>query len=72
VNDDRIVKLLEEIRDLQRQHVENYKSALTNQQESIALQKRYSRRTIPVIIGVLLFLLLTVYGPWIWHWLFAR
>src|SRR5439155_19190587 len=28
VNDDRIVKLLEEIRDLQRQHGENYKDAL--------------------------------------------
>lgn len=39
-----IVELLREIRDLQRLHVENYKDALRNQAESIALQKQVVRR----------------------------
>jgi len=42
--DDQIIKLLEEIRDLQRLHVENYKAALRNQQESIDINKRALRR----------------------------
>ena len=42
--EEQIIKLLEEIRDLQKQHVENYKDALKNQQESIDMQKRASRR----------------------------
>jgi hypothetical protein len=42
--DEQIVKLLEEIRDLQKLHVENYKDALKNQQESIDVQKRAIRR----------------------------
>ena len=42
--DEQVVKLLEEIRDLQKLHVENYKDALKNQQESIEMQKRALRR----------------------------
>ena len=70
MDDERIVKLLEEIRDLQRQHVANYKDALANQAESIRLQKRFSRRTLPLIIGFLLLVFLMTYGPWLWHVLF--
>jgi len=44
VDDDRIVKLLEEIRDLQRQHVENYKAALRNQEESIKMNREWQRK----------------------------
>ncbi len=44
MNDDRIVKLLEEIRDLQRQHVENYKDALRNQEESIKMNREWQRK----------------------------
>jgi len=39
-----VIKVLQEIRDLQRQHVENYKNALTNQQESIEIQRQAVRR----------------------------
>jgi len=42
--DQEIVKLLQEIRDLQKLHVENYKEALRNQQESIEIQRKSSRR----------------------------
>jgi hypothetical protein len=50
MTDDRIVRVLEEIRDLQRQHVERYGEALRNQQESIRLQQAGLRR-VRVILG---------------------
>jgi hypothetical protein len=50
MNDDRIVRLLEEIRDLQRQHAERYGEALRNQEESIRLQQAGLRR-VRVILG---------------------
>ena len=42
--DEEVVKLLQEIRDLQKLHVENYKDALKNQEISIEIQKKASRR----------------------------
>jgi hypothetical protein len=42
--EEQIVRLLEEIRDLQKLHVENYKGALKNQQESIEIQRQAMRR----------------------------
>ena len=36
--DEQLIKLLEEIRDLQEAHVASYKEAVKNQQEAIALQ----------------------------------
>jgi hypothetical protein len=50
MSEDRIVRVLEEIRDLQRQHVERYGEALRNQQESIRLQQAGLRR-VRVILG---------------------
>jgi hypothetical protein len=49
-SDERAIRLLEEIRDLQRQHVERYGEALRNQQESIRLQQAGLRR-VRVILG---------------------
>ena len=51
-----VIKLLEEIRDLQKLHVENYKNALKNQQESIEIQRRAMRRQRInlLVIGVVL------------------
>jgi len=40
MSDEQIVALLTEIRDLQRQNVENCKLAMERQQESIELQKQ--------------------------------
>ncbi len=60
--DEQVIKLLEQIRDLQKAHVENYKDALKNQQESIELQRRAVRRqrTALLVLGIVLvgFLLL--------------
>jgi CHASE3 domain sensor protein len=62
MGEEQIIKLLEEIRDLQKQHVENYKDALKNQQESIDLQKSAVRRQkITVLVfGLLVLGLLAV------------
>jgi hypothetical protein len=50
MNDERLIRVLEEIRDLQRQHMERYGEALRNQQESIRLQQAGLRR-VRVVLG---------------------
>jgi hypothetical protein len=62
VAEEQIIKLLEEIRDLQKLHVENYKDALKNQQESIELQRRAVRRQkiIAISLGSLLVVFLAL------------
>lgn len=60
MENDETVLLLREIRDLQKQHVENYKDALKNQQEAIALQVKASRlhkRSLIVALIVVLVLI---------------
>jgi len=56
VAEEHVIKLLEEIRDLQKLHVENYKDALKNQQEAIDIQKRALRRQkiTSLVLGVIL------------------
>jgi hypothetical protein len=61
VADEQVIKFLEEIRDLQKLHVENYKEALKNQQESIEINRRALRRqkiTSLVLGGILLVFLI--------------
>jgi hypothetical protein len=41
MSEEQIIALLTEIRDLQKQNVENYKLALQKQQEAIELQKEH-------------------------------
>ena len=70
MNDDRVLRVLEEIRDLQRQNVANYEQALRNQQESIRLQEAGLRRVRKIMaiataalflaVGMLVLLLLRV------------
>jgi hypothetical protein len=70
MTDDRVVQLLEEIRDLQKEHALRYGEALRNQQESIRLQQMGLRRVRIIVtfasvvlvlaIAVLLWLLLRV------------
>ncbi len=54
--DEQVIKLLEEIRDLQKLHVENYKEAVRNQEQSIALQQKAMRRQriTTIVMAVLL------------------
>jgi hypothetical protein len=53
--DEEVIKLLQEIRDLQKLHVENYKDALKNQQASIEMQSKAMRRqkiSLLVLVGI--------------------
>lgn len=72
MNDDRVLRVLEEMRDLQRQNTANYQEALRNQQESIRLQQTGLRRVRLILglaavvlflaVGMLLMLLFRVIG----------
>jgi hypothetical protein len=46
VAEEQVIKLLEEIRDLQKMQVENYKDALKHLPESIDMQRRATRRHV--------------------------
>jgi len=72
MNDDRIVELLTEIRDLQQRHFDTYRTAVKNQEESIraqkeaiAFQKTTTRRLtlglipiVAIVLGLTLWLML--------------
>ena len=55
MDDDRIVKVLEEMRDLQRQHLAQYQEAVRNQQEAIAIQRQATRRVVRLAVLVVIF-----------------
>lgn len=50
--DEQVLKLLEEIRDLQKQQIENSKLALANQQQAIAVQKQSVQRARVLLMVV--------------------
>ena len=63
--EEQVIKLLEEIRDLQKLHVENYRDAIKNQQESIDIQKRALRRQKITLLGIgLLLLAFLIFLAW--------
>ena len=76
MSDERVIRLLEEIRDLQRQHVENYKEAIRNQQESIQMSKDWqaqaTRRTRGALLGIVLVILAIYALPYVLRALFHR
>jgi CHASE3 domain sensor protein len=57
---DRLIRVLEEIRDLQRQQVEAYARALANQEEAIRAQRGNIRRarTALAAVGVIIVIVL--------------
>ena len=70
MDNDRVVKLLEEIRDLQRMHVENYKDALRNQEESIRINKEWQRKASMrqvIALVVIAVLIATFLWPYLRH-----
>ncbi len=60
--DEEIVKILHEIRDLQRTHVELYKQALSNQQEAMEMQRKAIRRQriSLLVFAIIVFLGITI------------
>ncbi len=55
MSDEHVIQLLQEIRDLQKQQIENSRLALSNQQQAIAIQQQSVRRarTILLMVGVI-------------------
>jgi hypothetical protein len=61
--EEEVVKLLQEIHDLQKTHIELYKSSLTNQRDAIENQKvalRRQKRSVYVSYALLLVLIAVV------------
>jgi hypothetical protein len=52
MDEDRLARLLEEIRDLQRQQVDAYARALANQQEALRLQREGMGRARKLLGGI--------------------
>jgi hypothetical protein len=62
MDEDRLARVLEEIRDLQRQQVEAYARALTNQQEALRLQREAMGRARKLLgaVGVVIAIVLVM------------
>jgi hypothetical protein len=62
MDDDRVARVLEEIRDLQRQQVDAYARALTNQQEALRLQREGMGRARKLLgaVGVIICIVLVM------------
>ena len=62
MDEDRLARVLEEIRDLQRQQVEAYARALTNQQEALRLQREGMGRARKLlgVVGVVIAIVLVM------------
>jgi hypothetical protein len=62
MDEDRVARLLEEIRDLQRQQVETYARVLTNQQEALRLQREGMSRARKLlgVVGVITAIILVM------------
>jgi len=64
---DRMIQLLEDIKSQQKEHFDNYRTALGNQAESIKLQKdamqtaKMVRRTIPVLLVLIIFVVWVIW-----------
>jgi CHASE3 domain sensor protein len=65
--DQQLIKLLEEIRDLQKQQIENSRQAIANQHQAIETQKQAVRRgrTALILVGVIV---LAIYFLPIFWW----
>ena len=59
MSDDQIISLLTEIRDLQKQHIENYKNALQNKRESIDFQKSFVARQRKLVFLIIVIVIVT-------------
>ena len=52
MSDEPIIALLTEIRDLQRQHLQNYREAAARQQQALDAQKQAIRRSRSLLVTV--------------------
>ena len=63
--DEQLIKILEEIKDLQKEHLASYKEAVKNQQEGLDLQKRAVRRQ-KLMMAVYVVFMLALLGFLAW------
>ena len=66
MSEDQVIALLGEIRDLQKQHIENYKLALANQQQALDTQKRAMSRARTMLVVVAGLVLAIYLLPAVW------
>ena len=66
MSEDQIITLLGEIRDLQKQQIENYKLALVNQQQALDTQKRAMSRARTMLVAVAGLVLAVYLLPAVW------
>jgi fatty acid desaturase len=66
MSEDQIIALLGEIRDLQKQHIENYKMALANQEQALDTQKQSMRRARTLLLVVAGLVLAIYLLPAVW------
>lgn len=52
MDEDRVAQVLEEIRDLQRRHVDAYERALSNQQDAVRVQREGMGRVRKLLAGI--------------------
>ena len=60
--DEQLIHLLEEMRDLQKEHLAHYKMALQNQQEALARQKQAIGRSKTALIILFVFMGFTIFS----------
>ena len=60
MNDDRVVRLLEEIRDGQRALLEQYQQAVRNQQQSIEMQRSAMSRPRALLVAIAVVILVVL------------
>ena len=62
MDEDRVARLLEEIRDLQRQQVDAYARALSNQEQAVRMQQQGlgRARTLLALVGVVIVIILVI------------
>ena len=66
MSDEQVIILLREIRDLQKQQIENSKLALSNQQQAIATQRRAVGRARVLLLIVGAIVLALYFLPMFW------
>jgi CHASE3 domain sensor protein len=65
--DEQVIKLLEEIRDLQKQQSGKYQEALQNQREAIENQKKAIQRSRRLLLAIgIVIVLLYLYPAFLW------
>jgi type VI protein secretion system component VasF len=62
MDEDRVARLLEEIRDLQRQQVDAYARALSNQEQAVRMQQQGlgRARKLLALVGVVIVIILVI------------